>query len=70
MKEIKITYNNNLGKVTVLEKNGKLYIKRSAYNRVWKKVSDTLGGLAKINFDNCLEVHQLSDIDYACLKQK
>lgn len=68
MKELKITYNDKLGNVTVIEHNGKLYIKRSAYNRVWKKVTNSLGGLTKVSFDNSLEVQQLSDMDYSLLK--
>lgn len=63
----KITYNNGLGSVKVIEKNGQYYISRSAHNRVWKKVTDSLGGLARVDFDADGLVTMVNESTYALM---
>lgn len=62
-----ITYNNGFGKMNAVEKDGILYVKRSAYLRAWQKVSDPKagfgGGLAQVVFDTDMIVN---DDYYPC----
>ncbi len=61
---VTITYNNKLGRVNALKINDAYIVNRTAFNRVWRKVSNTLGGLAKIEFDGLTNVVDLREPDY------